>query len=280
MMKSKGFCQHAAGAGIVAGFLVTALLCLLPSVIRAEAWPSLMGGKQAALPVYGYRVIHVYPHDRGAFTQGLIWRDGYLYEGTGLHGESSLRKVRLETGRVVERRLLGRQYFGEGITEWNGRLLQLTWQSNLGFIYDRSSLKVRGTFRYPGEGWGLTHDRKQLIMSDGTATLRFLDPESFRETGRLNVQSGGRPLADLNELEFVQGEIYANLYRTDLIVKISPQTGNVTGWIDLGGLLPVADRRIPVDVLNGIAYDARGDRFFVTGKLWPKLFEIKLFRWE
>ncbi len=279
-MKPKGLCQHAAGAGIVVGFLVTALLCLLPSVIRAEAWPSLMGGKQAALPVYGYRVIHVYPHDRGAFTQGLIWRDGYLYEGTGLHGASSLRKVLLETGRVVEHRLLGRQYFGEGITEWNGRLLQLTWTSNLGFIYDRSGLKPRGTFRYPGEGWGLTHDRKQLIMSDGTATLRFLDPETFRETGRLNVQSGGRPLTDLNELEFVQGEIYANLYRTDLIVKISPQTGNVTGWIDLGGLLPAADRRISVDVLNGIAYDARGDRFFVTGKLWPKLFEIKLYRRE
>lgn len=279
-MKPKRLCQHAAGAGIVAGFLVTALICLVPSVIRAEAWPSLTGSKQAALPVYGYRVIHVYPHDRGAFTQGLIWRDGYLYEGTGLHGESSLRKVRLETGRVVERHLLDRQYFGEGITEWGGRLLQLTWQSNLGFIYDRSSLKVRGTFRYPGEGWGLTCDRNRLIMSDGTATLRFLDPETFRETGRLKVQSGGRPLADLNELEFVQGEIYANLYRTDLIVKISPQTGNVTGWIDLGGLLPAADRRIPVDVLNGIAYDERGDRFFVTGKLWPKLFEIKLFRRE
>ena len=279
-MKPQRLCQHAAGAGIVAGFLMAALLCLLPSVIRAEAWPSSTGGKQAALPVYGCRVIHVYPHDRGAYTQGLVWSDGYLYEGTGLHGASGLRKGLLETGRVVERRLLDRQYFGEGITEWNGRLLQLTWRSNMGFIYDRSSLKVRGTFRYPGEGWGLTHDRKRLIMSDGTATLRLLDPESFRETGRLNVQSGGRPLADLNELEFVQGEIYANLYRTDLIVKISPQTGSVTGWIDLSGLLPEADRRIPVDVLNGIAYDARGDRFFVTGKRWPKLFEIKLFRRE
>ncbi len=279
-MKPKGLGQLAAGAGFVVGLLMAAMVCFLSAGIRAEAAPSSMGGKQAALPVFGYRVIHVYPHDRGAYTQGLIWSGGYLYEGTGLHGASSVRKVLLETGRVVERRLLERQYFGEGITEWKGRLLQLTWQSNLGFIYDRSSLKVRGTFRYPGEGWGLTHDRKRLIMSDGTATLRLLDPESLRETGRLNVQSGGRPLADLNELEFVQGEIYANLYRTDLIAKISPQTGNVTGWIDLSGLLPEADRRVPVDVLNGIAYDARKDRFFVTGKLWPKLFEIKLFRRE
>jgi len=259
---------------------MAALVCLLPGLVRAEAGPSSAGWKQIALPVYGYRVVNVYPHDRQAFTQGLIWCDGFLYEGTGLHGASSLRKVRLETGRVVEQRSLDRQYFGEGITEWGGRLLQLTWNSNLGFIYDRSNLKVRGTFNYAGEGWGLTHDRDRLIMSDGTATLRFLDPRTLRETGRLNVRYGDIPLTDLNELEFVQGEIYANVYQTDWIARISPQTGAVTGWIDLRGLLPEADRRIPVDVLNGIAYDAGGKRFFVTGKLWPKLFEIKLFRRE
>jgi glutamine cyclotransferase len=257
---------------------MAALVCLLPGLVHTEAGPSSAGRKQVALPVYGYRVVNVYPHDRQAYTQGLIWCDGFLYEGTGLNGASSLRKVRLETGRVVEQRSLDRQYFGEGITEWGGRLLQLTWNSNLGFIYDRSSLKVRGTFRYPGEGWGLTHDRDRLIMSDGTATLRFLDPKTLRETGRLNVQSGGAPLADLNELEFVQGEIYANVYQTDLIARISPQTGAVTGWIDLRGLLPEVDGRIPVDVLNGIAYDAGRKRLFVTGKLWPKLFEIELFR--
>jgi glutamine cyclotransferase len=229
-------------------------------------------------PVYGYRVVRVYPHDRQAFTQGLIWCDGFLYEGTGLNGASSLRKVCLETGRVVEQRLLSRQYFGEGITEWGGRLLQLTWRSNLGFIYDRSNLKLQGTFHYPGEGWGLTHDRDRLIMSDGTASLRFLDPRTLRETGRLNVQNNGVPLANLNELEFVQGEIYANVYTTDWIVRISPQTGTVTGWIDLRGLLSEVDRWIPVDVLNGIAYDAQGKRLFVTGKLWPKLFEIEIFR--
>ncbi len=263
---------------VLAALSMAALICLLPGLVRTAARPSFAGQKQVALPVYGYRVVNVYPHDRQAYTQGLIWCDGFLYEGTGLHGASSLRKVRLETGRVVEQHSLDRQYFGEGITEWGGRLLQLTWNSNLGFIYDRSSLKVRGTFRYPGEGWGLTHDRDRLIMSDGTATLRFLDPKTLRETGRLNVQSDGAPLADLNELEFVRGEIFANVYQTDLIARLSPQTGAVTGWIDLRGLLPEADRRIPVDVLNGIAYDARGNRLFVTGKLWPKLFEIELFR--
>jgi glutamine cyclotransferase len=267
-------------AAILAVFLIAAPVCLLPGLVRAEAGPLSAGRKQVALPVYGYRVVNVYPHDRQAFTQGLIWCDGFLYEGTGLHGASSLRKVRLETGRVIEQHSLERQYFGEGITEWGGRLLQLTWNSNLGFVYDRAGLKVRGTFRYPGEGWGLTHDRDRLIMSDGTATLRFLDPKTFRETGRLNVQNGGAPLADLNELEFVRGEIFANVYRTDLIARISPKTGAVTGWIDLSGLLPEADRRIPVDVLNGIAYDAGGNRLFVTGKLWPKLFEIELFRRE
>jgi glutamine cyclotransferase len=267
-------------AAILTVFLIAALVCLLPGLARAEAGPSSAGRKQVALPVYGYRVVNVYPHDRQAFTQGLIWCDGFLYEGTGLHGASSLRKVRLETGRVVEQRSLDRQYFGEGITEWGGRLLQLTWNSQVGFIYDRADLKMRGTFRYPREGWGLTHDRERLIMSDGTATLRLLDPKTFRETGRLNVQNGGAPLADLNELEFVRGEIFANVYRTDWIARISPQTGAVTGWIDLRGLLPEADRLIPVDVLNGIAYDAGGNRLFVTGKFWPKLFEIELFRRE
>jgi glutamine cyclotransferase len=267
-------------AAILAVFLIAAPVCLLPGLVRAEAWPSSTGRKQVALPVYGYRVVNVYPHDRQAFTQGLIWCDGFIYEGTGLHGASNLRKVRLETGLVVEQHSLDRQYFGEGITEWGGRLLQLTWNSQVGFIYDRAGLKARGTFRYPGEGWGLTHDRDRLIMSDGTAALRLLDPKTFRETGRLNVQSGGAPLAGLNELEFVRGEIFANVYGTDWIARISPQTGAVTGRIDLRGLLPEADRLIPVDVLNGIAYDAGGNRLFVTGKLWPKLFEIELFRRE
>ncbi len=255
------------------------MLALLPALL-APARPSFAAQKPAGGPaVYGYRVVNAYPHDRQAYTQGLIYSDGFLYESTGLYGASSLRRVQLETGRVLARYSLDRRYFGEGITEWEGSLLQLTWTSNVGFIYDRSSLKVQGTFRYPGEGWGLTHDRKRLIMSDGTAVLRFLDPGSFRETGRLPVLDGVVPVAELNELEFVRGEIFANIYRTDRIARISPQTGRVVGWIDLGGLLP-AQERGNADVLNGIAYAGRGDRFFVTGKLWPKLFEIELFRRE
>lgn len=272
--------RHAAPSIILKAFLFAALIGLLPGLVRAEAGPPSTGRKPLALPVYDYRVVNVYPHDRQAFTQGLIWYGGFLYEGTGLNGASGLRKVRLETGRVVQQHLLDRQYFGEGITEWGGRMMQLTWKSNLGFIYDRSTLKVRGTFRYPGEGWGFTHDRDRLIMSDGTAALRLMDPRTLRETGRLNVRNGDVPLAALNELEFVRGEIFANVYQTDWIARISPQTGAVTGWIDLRGLLPEADRLIPVDVLNGIAYDAGGKRLFVTGKLWPKLFEIELFRRE
>jgi glutamine cyclotransferase len=272
--------QQAAPTIILEAFLFAALIGLLPGLVRAEAGPPSAGRKPVALPVYGYRVVNVYLHDRQAFTQGLIWYGGFLYEGTGLNGASGLRKVRLETGRVVQQHLLDRQYFGEGITEWGGRLMQLTWKSNLGFIYDRSTLKVRDTFRYPGEGWGLTHDRDRLIMSDGTAALRLMDPRTLRETGRLNVRHGDVPLTALNELEFVRGEIFANVYQTDWIARISPQTGAVTGWIDLRGLLPEADRLIPVDVLNGIAYDAGGKRLFVTGKLWPKLFEIELFRRE
>ena len=259
---------------------MAAVIGLLPSLVHGEAGTAAAGRSPVVLPVHGYRVVHVYPHDRQAFTQGLIWCDGFLYEGTGLNGSSSLRKVRLENGRVVKQRLLEQQHFGEGITEWGGSLLQLTWRSNLGFIYDRSNLKVRGTFSYPGEGWGLTHDRDRLIMSDGTASLRFLDPRTLRETGRLKVQSGGVALKGLNELEYVQDEIFANVFQTDWIARISPHTGAVTGWIDLRGLLPEADRRIPVDVLNGIAYDSLGKRLFVTGKLWPKLFEIEINRRE
>jgi glutamine cyclotransferase len=184
--------------------------------------------------------------------------------------------VRPETGEVLIRRSLGKQYFAEGLTVWGNRLLQLTWISQKGFIWDLSTLERRGTFGYTGEGWGLTRDKDRLIMSDGTAALRFLDPATFRETGRLAVTSAGTPLAQLNELEFVRGEIWANVYRTDRIARISPKTGRVTGWIDLAGLLPEADRQGSVDVLNGIALDPDRNRLFVTGKFWPKLFVIEL----
>jgi glutamine cyclotransferase len=228
----------------------------------------------ADAPVYGYRVVREYPHDPSAFTQGLVYADGHLYESTGLKGASSLRQIDLETGRVIRRRALRPDEFGEGLTDWDGRLLQLTWTGMRGFIYERPSLAVCGTFRYAGEGWGLTHDGRRLILSDGTAMLRFLDPETFREIGRLPVHDEGRAVPRLNELEYVRGEVYANVWQSDRVARISPETGAVLGWIDLTGLLSAGDLSHPVDVLNGIAYDPGGERLFVTGKWWPKLFEI------
>jgi glutamine cyclotransferase len=223
-----------------------------------------------------FDVVRTYPHDRTAYTQGLIYLDGVLYEGTGLNGYSTLRKVKLETGEVLQKIGLPFQHFGEGITAWRDTLIQLTWKSGAGFVYDRKTLNQRRTFSYEGEGWGLTHDGKRLILSDGTADLRFLDPQTLRETARITVRNGGSPVVYLNELEYIRGEIYANVYGTDRIARISPADGRVLGWIDLTGLLSAADRRITVDVLNGIAWDEKEARLFVTGKLWPKLFEIKL----
>lgn len=226
-------------------------------------------------PVSGYQVVRTYPHDRRSFTQGLTIVDGILYEGTGLKGESSVRKVRLETGEVLQVKKLEDQYFGEGITVVADAIFQLTWQSEVGFVYDRNTLERRRTFTYTGEGWGLTYDGSRLVMSDGSSTLRFLDPKTLKETGRLQVTDGGRPVNQLNELEFVKGEIYANVWQTERIARISPKTGQVVGWIDLAGLLSAPDSA-GVDVLNGIAYDAQKDRLFVTGKWWPKLFEIRI----
>lgn len=235
------------------------------------------GQKPTRAPVAGYRVVNVYPHDRQAFTQGLQYVDGFLYEGTGQHGQSGIRKVKLETGEVVQHQPLDPRYFGEGITVWKDTIFQLTWQSEIGFVYDKNTFKQIRTFSYPGEGWGLTHDGTRLIMSDGGASgqLRFLDPKTLKETGRLTVREGGRPVDDLNELEYVRGEIFANVWQSARIARISPKTGQVTGWIDLAGLLDPREAA-GTDVLNGIAYDAEGDRLFVTGKLWPKLFEIKI----
>jgi glutaminyl-peptide cyclotransferase len=233
---------------------------------------------QAAPPVYGYKVVKAYPHDPEAYTQGLIYRDTFLYESTGRNGHSTLRKVKLETGEVLQQERLDPKYFAEGLTDWNGRLIQLTWRSNLGFVYDATTFRLERTFLYMGEGWGLTHDGKRLIMSDGSDTLRFLDAVTFQERGRLSVTDGRLPVGNLNELEFVGGEIYANVWHTDRIARISPESGRIVGWIDLTGLLPKVYQLEPEAVLNRIAYDAAGDRLFLTGKLWPKLFEITLVR--
>ncbi|MFC1890552.1 glutaminyl-peptide cyclotransferase [Thermodesulfobacteriota bacterium] len=227
-------------------------------------------------PLYTYRVINTYPHIRSAFTQGLVFADGRLYEGTGVKGRSTLRIVDLETGKIKRLRDLPARYFGEGITLFEDRIIQLTWRSNRGFVYDQESFELLREFDYPTDGWGITHDGKRLIMSDGTPTLTFLDPKTFLETGRVEVRDIGGALAGLNELEYIRGEVWANVWPTERIVRIDPADGRVTGWIDLEGLLGAEDRKRRVDVLNGIAYDAKEDRIFVTGKLWPKLFEIKL----
>ena len=230
-----------------------------------------------APPQYGYAVVKAYPHDPGAFTQGLLWRDGFLYESTGLHGRSSVRKVTLETGVPEQERLIDSRHFGEGVVDWKDRLITLTWQDQMGFIFDLATFERIGEFSYPGEGWGLTRDETRIIMSDGASALRFLDPETLKETGRIQVTDDGKPVDNLNELEWVKGEIYANVWQTDMIVRINPNTGVVVGRINLTGLLSNADRATSSpDVLNGIAYDAQHDRLFVTGKCWPKLYEIKL----
>jgi len=230
----------------------------------------------ARTPVYGYEIVHAYPHDPAAFTQGLVFVDGTLYEGTGLYGESTLREVDLETGSVLRAHPLAGQFFGEGIAVYGDRIIQLTWRSQIGFVYDRKSFGLIHQFTYPTEGWGLTHDGRRLILSDGSATLHFLDPQTFEVTGSLAVRDGQNPVAMLNELEYVEGEVYANVWQTDRIARISPATGRVLGWIDLAGLLNPNDLQRPADVLNGIAYDAGHGRLFVTGKWWPRLFEIRL----
>ena len=220
----------------------------------------------SGLPTFGYEVVRSYPHDPGAFTQGLQYVDGFLYEGTGLIGRSSIRKVKLETGEVLQKRDVSADYFGEGITVFGNDLIELTWQNHLAFVYDKTTFEPKKRFSYPGEGWGLTADGTNLIMSDGSDELRVLDPLTFAEKRRIKVTAAGTPLRDLNELEYVKGEIFANIWQTDYVARVAPDTGKVTGYVDLRGLLTPVERS-RTDVLNGIAYDAKQDRLFVTGKL-------------
>jgi glutaminyl-peptide cyclotransferase len=230
----------------------------------------------ASLPTYSYRIEKVFPHDPSAFTQGLLYSDGYLYESTGNFGTSTIRQVRIEDGAVVRSVALPNDIFGEGLADWGDELISITWRHGVGYRWDRASFRRTAQFNYPGEGWGLTDDGERLIMSDGTPELRFLDPATFRELGRVTVTLNGQPLRNLNELEYVKGEVFANIWLTDYIARIDPATGEVKGLIDLTGIANSIERRTSNDVLNGIAYDEAGDRLFVTGKNWPSLFQIRI----
>lgn len=254
-------------AAVVALVIVSAVLVLLNQE-PAETTPVS----------YTYEVVNVYPHDPDAFTQGLIMEEGVLYEGTGLWSASSLRRVDLETGDVLLLHELSSGFFGEGITVFGDRIIQLTWQSQKGFVYDKQSFALLEEFSYSTQGWGITTDGTQLIMSDGTANLYFLDPETFEKTGQVEVHDD-EPVTNINELEYINGEVYANIWKTDKIAIINPDTGQVTGWIDLTGIY-TPETSNSNNVLNGIAYDVEGDRLFVTGKRWSQLFQIKLYAVE
>ncbi len=245
----------------------TVLLAALGTLIWS-LWPS-------GTPTHGFQIVAEYPHDPLAYTQGLLWADGALYESTGRHGTSSVRRVELESGEVKQRFDLPADLFGEGLVLFDERLIQLTWYSGLALVYDRATLEFREQIGYDGEGWGLTTDGRYLIQSDGTDVLRFRDPRTFEEVRRLRVSAGDQRVVQLNELEWIDGEVWANLWKSEFIARIDPDTGEVLGWVDLRGLFDHSHIPDEDAVLNGIAYDAEGDRLFVTGKLWPRLFEIK-----
>jgi glutamine cyclotransferase len=232
----------------------------------------------AAAPTMGYTVVAKFPHSTESYTEGFLYLDGLFYEGTGIAGHSALLAIQPETGKPVQKRELAPQYFGEGIVDWGANIYQWTWKSNICFVYDRFSLRPIKQFSYTGEGWGMTRTAREIITSDGTATLRFRDPATFKETHHILVKDGTRVIDELNELEFIKGEIYANVWHSDVIAQIDPKNGHVIAWIDLSGLLP-RDQMINAEsVLNGIAYDAKQDRLFVTGKQWPTVFQIKVVR--
>ena len=255
-------------------FTATLLALLVLTLILVAFVYMNIESNEPQIKRYTCQVVNVYPHDQTAFTQGLVFENNFLYESTGLYGYSTLRQVKLETGEILQLYHLPNHFFGEGITIFNDTIIQLTWQSHIGFVYDKQSFKLLQEFSYPTEGWGITPDGTRLIMSDGTANLYFLDPEKFQRIGQIEVRDGDTPIKNLNELEFIKGKIYANILGEDKIAIINPLTGQVSGWIDLSGLGPV--NRDSGNVANGIAYDENGERIFVTGKMWPQVYEIKL----
>jgi glutaminyl-peptide cyclotransferase len=266
---------------MLSNWLATSVLVLrIPFVFRLGVLCLLAGCSAPQPPVAKVcrcEIVATFPHDTNAFTQGLAYCDGELYEGTGLNGRSSIRRVELATGKVLQQHDLPWRYFGEGITPWGDELLQLTWTSRTAFLYDRRSFRLLSDFSYPTDGWGLTYDGTRFIMSDGSATLYFREPDTFAEAGRIRVTDGDAPVSNLNELEFIRGEIWANIWREYRIARISPVSGQVLSWVDISGLLSPLDRLLAGSP-NGIAYDASADRIFVTGKRWPKLFEIRVSR--
>ncbi|GCD12351.1 glutaminyl-peptide cyclotransferase [Clostridium tagluense] len=227
------------------------------------------------IPIYSYDIINTYPHDVSSFTQGLVYECGYLYESTGKYNESTLRKVELQTGEILKLHKLHENYFGEGITLYHDKIFQLTWKSKVGFIYDKDNFNLINKFYYNTEGWGITNNDEHLIMSDGTDEILFLNPKNFKKVYSIKVHDEFKPITRLNELEFIKGEIYANIWKSDKIARICPYSGKITGWIDLKGLLSPKEYK-NAGTMNGIAYDSENNRFFVTGKMWPKVFEIKI----
>jgi glutaminyl-peptide cyclotransferase len=249
----------------------------LPAALVMVALATTFAGQiRAAVPEYSAVIVKTFPHDPDAFTEGLLYRGGFLYESTGRNGHSSIRKVALDTGAVVQQHDIDPKYFGEGIVDWKDNLIGLTYKTEIGFVYNLGTLNPTSDFHYTGEGWGLTKDSAHVFMSDGTSDLRILDPDTVAETGRIHVTCDGQPIKNINELEWVKGEIYANIWLTTTVVRIDPASGKVVGVIDLGNLLALASADRAVDVANGIAYDPGGDRLFVTGKLWPTLYQITL----
>lgn len=237
---------------------------------------SMQGCNGQTVSTSNVRIVKSYVHDAKAFTQGLIVDQGRLLEGTGRNGESELRLVELDTGKVLDRKILDRRVFGEGIAVANGELFQISWRNKIAFIYDAKTLEYKRRARYSGEGWGLTFDGKHLIMSDGSSVLRFYDPETFKLAKRVSVLQDRRRVSDLNELEFVEGEVWANIWHTDHIARIDPESGQVTGWIDISNLKPSTLRYNREAVANGIAYDAQTKKLYMTGKNWPVLYEVEL----
>ncbi|HEY6218295.1 MAG TPA: glutaminyl-peptide cyclotransferase [Pyrinomonadaceae bacterium] len=260
------------------------ILVLALALLSFQCQPGASGGppKQpeppanGPVPTYGYQIVNIYPHDSNAFTQGLILMDGKLLESTGEEGHSSLRRVELETGKVLKKVDVPLPYFAEGIAVLNGKVYQLTWQHHVGFIYDAQTFERTGQFNYTDEGWGLTTDGQSLILSDGSSRIRFINPADFKVTRTINVIDRSTPVDQLNELEYVNGEIYANVWHDNRIATIDPQSGHVTSWIDLNGLMPEGELQDQEAVLNGIAYDQANNKLYVTGKLWPRLFEIRV----